>query len=147
MREKQLEILESLERFSFYTDSNFRIPFTGIRFGISPLIGFFPVAGDFVGLLLSVYVVLQAKRAGANNKLLFTMIRNAVIEFVVGLVPIAGDAFDMLYKANTRNTNLLRNFLYQELEIEPPKKLRIGMLILLSLGLLLLFWIIITILF
>ena len=43
------------------------------------------------------------------------MIYNMMIEFTVGLVPVLGDAFDAVFKANTRNTELLRRYLYSEL--------------------------------
>jgi len=42
-----------------------------------------------------------------------------LIEFTVGLIPILGDAFDAVFKANTRNTELLRRYLYSELGEEP----------------------------
>ena len=48
------------------------------------------------------------------------MLRNMVIDFLGGLLPVVGDAFDAVYKANTRNTRLLRNYLEKQLAIEPP---------------------------
>jgi len=45
--------LEWLDTFSYYTDSNIRVPFTKFRFGLSPLIGLNPGIGDFTGLALS----------------------------------------------------------------------------------------------
>ena len=39
---------------------------------------------------------------------------------VFGLLPVVGDAFDAIYKANTRNTRLLRNYLEKQLAVEPP---------------------------
>ena len=49
------------------------------------------------------------------------MIRNMLIEFAVGLIPVVGDAFDAVFKANARNTELLRRCLYGELG-EIPKQ-------------------------
>jgi hypothetical protein len=111
--------LERLDRFSYYTDSNIRIPFTRFRFGLSPLIGLIPVAGDFAGLILSLYVLYEARKIGANRKIQQKMIRNMLIEFIGGLLPVFGDAFDAIYKANTKNTELLRHYLYQQLGEEP----------------------------
>lgn len=48
------------------------------------------------------------------------MLRNMGIDFVGGLLPVVGDAFDAIYKANTRNTRLLRNYLEKQLAVEPP---------------------------
>ena len=50
------------------------------------------------------------------------MLRNMLIDFLGGLLPVVGDAFDAIYKANTRNTELLRNYLEKQLEVEPPPK-------------------------
>ena len=111
--------LKRLDRFSFWTDSNFRIPFTGFRFGLSPLIGLVPVIGDFVGLVLSLYVLREARRVGASRKVQTKMIINMLIEFLGGLIPIIGDAFDAIYKANTRNTELLRGWLHEQIETTP----------------------------
>ena len=114
--------LDRLDRFSYYTDSNIRVPFTNIRFGLSPLIGLIPVIGDFAGLILSLYILYEAKKVGADRSVKRKMIRNMLIEFFGGLLPIFGDAFDAVYKANTKNTRLLRNYLYRELGEEPPWK-------------------------
>ena len=113
------QTLSRLERFSYYTDNNIRIPFTNIRFGLSPLIGLLPVAGDFAGLILSLYVLYHARKVGADSSVQRKMIRNMLIEFTVGLIPVAGDAFDAVFKANTRNTKLLHSYLSRELGEEP----------------------------
>lgn len=114
--------LERLDRFSYWTDSNIRIPLIGFRFGLSPLIGLVPGIGDFAGLILSLYVYREAQKIGADRKVKRKIIQNMLIEFVVGLVPVIGDAFDAVFKANTRNTQLLRNYLYKELGEEPDQR-------------------------
>lgn len=120
--EEQRQALERLDRFSYWTDSNIRVPFTKFRFGLSPLIGLIPGIGDFAGLILSLYVLYEARKVGADGTVQRKMIRNMLIEFVGGLTPVLGDAFDAVYKANTKNTDLLRRYLYHELGEEPPKK-------------------------
>lgn len=120
-RERQARALARLDRFSYWTDSNFRVPFTSFRFGLSPLIGLVPVLGDFVGLVLSLYVLYEARRVKASRGVQLRMIRNMLIEFFGGLLPVIGDAFDAIYKANTRNTELLRIWLHQQLETTPNK--------------------------
>ena len=114
--------LDRLDRFSYYTDSNIRVPFTKFRFGLSPLIGLIPGIGDFAGLILSLYVLYEARKIGAPGKIQRKMIRVMLIEFIGGLIPVLGDAFDAVYKANTRNTELLRNYLYKQLGEEPEWK-------------------------
>ena len=117
---RQRAILARLDKFSRLTDSSIGIPFTRIRIGAEAVIGLLPVVGDAAGLVLSGYVLLEAQRAGASKAVKLQMLRNMGIDFIGGLVPVVGDAFDAVYKANTRNTRLLRNYLEKELAIEPP---------------------------
>jgi len=117
---RQRAILERLDRFSRFTDSNIAIPFTNIRIGAEAVIGLLPVVGDAAGLLLSGYVLVEAQRAGASKAVKLRMLRNMGIDLLGGLLPVVGDAFDAVYKANTRNTRLLRNYLEKALAVEPP---------------------------
>jgi len=57
---------------------------------------------------------------GASKDVKLSMLRNIGIDFLGGLLPLFGDAFDAVYKANTRNTRLLRNYLEEQLAVEPP---------------------------
>ncbi len=118
---RQRAILDRLDRFSRLMDSSIGLPFTRFRIGIEAIIGLLPVVGDMAGLILSGYVLVEAQRAGASKAVKLRMFRNMVIDFLGGLLPVVGgDAFDAVYKANTRNTRLLRNYLEKELAIEPP---------------------------
>lgn len=78
------------------------------------------MVGDVAGLLISSYVLVEAQRAGASKEVKLRVLRNMGIDFVGGLVPVVGDAFDAIYKANTRNTRLLRSYLEEQLAVEPP---------------------------
>jgi len=114
-RARQEATLKRLDRFSYWTDSNIRIPFTRFRLGLSPIIGLVPVLGDFVGLILSLYVLHEARQVQASKRVQRRMVRNMLIEFFGGLLPVIGDAFDAIFKANTRNTELLRAELIEQL--------------------------------
>ena len=114
--------LARLQRFSRWTDSRFRIPMTRIEVGAEALIGLIPGIGDLAGLLLASYVLVEAWRAGAPRRLLGRMASNMLIDGVGGLVPVAGDLFDIWFKANTRNTRLLEDWLRARLEPLPDRK-------------------------
>ncbi|WP_273208143.1 DUF4112 domain-containing protein [Marinobacter subterrani] len=134
---QQRAILARLDKFSQLTDSSIGIPFTNIRIGAEAIIGLVPGIGDLAGLVLAGYVLLEAQRAGASKAVKLRMLRNMGIDFAGGLLPVVGDAFDAIYKANTRNTRLLRNYLEQQLAPEPapppfPWKTLIGLSILLA---------------
>ena len=117
---QQRAVLERLDNFSRFTDSSISVPFTRLKIGIEAIIGLVPVVGDAAGLLLSGFVLLEAQRVGASKDIKLRMLRNMGIDFLGGLLPVFGDAFDALYKANTRNTGLLRNYLEEQLAVEPP---------------------------
>lgn len=117
---KQRAILKRLDKFSRFTDSSIGIPFTKFQIGAEAIIGLLPVIGDMAGLVLSCYVLVEAQRAGASRAVKLRMLRNMGIDFLGGLLPVFGDAFDAIYKANTRNTRLLKNYLEEQLEVEPP---------------------------
>ena len=111
--------LERLRRFARLTDSRFRIPFTSIRFGVEPLLGLVPVVGDLAGLALSGYVVLEARRVQAPGLLQLRMLGNGAVDALGGLIPFAGDVFDLWFKANDRNVELLTHYLEQQLGPPP----------------------------
>jgi hypothetical protein len=117
---QQRSVLKRLDNFSRFTDSSINVPFTRLKIGFDAIIGLVPVVGDIAGLLLSGYVLLEAQRVGASKDVKLSMLRNIGIDFLGGLLPLFGDAFDAVYKANTRNTRLLRNYLEEQLAVEPP---------------------------
>lgn len=88
-------------------DSRFRIPGTGIRFGLDAIIGLVPGVGDFAGAIASSYFIYEAARLGAPAPVLARMVTNVGLEALIGAIPILGDIFDVAFKANNRNMRLL----------------------------------------
>ncbi len=119
---EQRAILQRLDKFSRFTDSSIGLPFTRFKIGVEAIVGLIPGIGDLVGLAMSGYVLLEAQRAGASGEVKRRMMRNIAIDFVGGLVPVFGDAFDAVYKANTRNTRMLRDYLHAQLSVEEPPR-------------------------
>lgn len=108
MRTRDLERTRALAAL---LDAAVRIPGTNIRFGLDPLLGLIPGIGDLVGGGLSAYVMLLAARAGAPKAVLLRMLANVGIDALVGTVPLAGDLFDVAFKANVRNLALFHRFM------------------------------------
>jgi hypothetical protein len=88
-------------------DGAFEIPGTGVRFGLDPILGLAPGVGDVLSAAASVYIIYEARRLGASRRVLWLMGLNVLIDVLIGLVPVAGDAADVAYKANQRNLKLL----------------------------------------
>ena len=42
------------------------------------------------------------------------MLANVALEGTVGLIPIAGDAFDVMFRANIRNVRMLRRWMEKQ---------------------------------
>jgi hypothetical protein len=97
-------------------DSAAKIPGTGIRFGLDPILGLVPGLGDVAGAALACYLVLLAQRLGAPRSVLVRMLGNVAADTIGGTVPVLGDAFDVAFKSNTRNLALL------ERALELPEK-------------------------
>jgi hypothetical protein len=92
-------------------DTAFILPGTGIRFGVDAIIGLIPGIGDAVTTVMSLYIVREARALGAPRHLVARMLINVALDSVVGAVPLVGDAFDVMWRANRRNIALLRNHL------------------------------------
>ncbi|GAA3976786.1 DUF4112 domain-containing protein [Allohahella marinimesophila] len=120
----QRELLNHLNRVADTLDSQFRVPGIGLRFGWDSIIGVVPVVGDIAGAGLSLYLVARAIQIGASGEIIRKMLRNLLIEVAGGAVPIVGDAFDLVYKANNRNMRLLTNYL--EAKLNPPPEPKRG---------------------
>ena len=66
-----------------------------------------PGIGDAATTLISLYIVAEAWRLGVRKRTLARMIGNIVLDSIVGTVPVAGDLFDFIWKANLRNLRLI----------------------------------------
>ncbi|MGH8002843.1 MAG: DUF4112 domain-containing protein [Brasilonema sp.] len=103
--------LRRLRQLSQVLDRAITIPGTRLSVGLDPVLGLIPVGGDFLGVMLSAYIVLEAARLGAPVATLSRMVLNIIIDGLIGAIPIAGDLFDIGWKANEYNIRLLENHL------------------------------------
>jgi Domain of unknown function (DUF4112) len=99
--------LDRLRALTHVMDNAIVIPGTEIRFGLDPILGLLPGGGDLLGSVLSVYLVFECIRLGLPKATLGRMLSNVLVDTVVGTVPVAGDLFDVGWKANSRNLKLL----------------------------------------
>jgi hypothetical protein len=101
----------TLQKLEILLDEAFRIPFTGIRFGIDGIIGLIPGLGDVIAGLLSLIIPIAAWIRGVPYITLTRMAVNLGIGVLIGSIPILGDAFDIAFKPNRRNYQLLQRYL------------------------------------
>lgn len=105
---RAVEIEASLDQLSRWMDGVFRIPGVGWRFGLDALIGLIPGIGDTATSLVSFYVLVAGVRYRVPKITLLRMGVNIAIDYVLGSIPVVGDAFDMFWKSNQMNVELLR---------------------------------------
>jgi hypothetical protein len=92
-------------------DSAFRIPGTEVRVGLDPILGFLlPGLGDLLGSLPALLLVSLAMRQGVPTVVIFRMLLNIAMDSLVGAIPILGDAFDGVFRANQKNLELLERY-------------------------------------
>ena len=113
--------LARLETLAHLMDTAFVIPGINRRVGFDALIGLVPVIGDVAGMVISSFIVYEAKRLGAPRLLLARMGLNVAFDGLIGAVPVAGDLFDAAFKANRRNVRLLRRWLEQSGGLRPTE--------------------------
>jgi hypothetical protein len=106
--------LERLDALSRLLDIAFLVPGTNIRFGVEAILRLVPGVGDAAASALSCWVLYEAYRLNVPRLLLVRMIGNVVVEGMAGAVPIAGDLFDIRWRANRRNVGLLREYFERE---------------------------------
>jgi Domain of unknown function (DUF4112) len=102
--------LAQLDLLADLLDNKFRIPFTSFRFGLDAVIGLVPYAGDFAGLLISLWIMGITVKKGAGPILLLRMAGNVVLDSIAGTIPFVGDLFDLGFKSNRRNINMLKAY-------------------------------------
>ena len=105
-------------QFAELLDSKFRIPNTNIRFGIDPIIGLVPGIGDWIGGLGSLYFMVYAAVLEARVPVLLRMLFNILLDIIIGTIPLLGEIFDVGWKANLKNAELLEEHIHSPEQTE-----------------------------
>ena len=112
-QQRRVPQLRYVDTFSRVLDTKFRIPGTDVRFGLDFILGLVPGAGDVLSLGMSGTLVATMARHGASPRLVARMLFNVALDAIVGAIPVLGNIFDLVYKANYRNAQLMREY-YEE---------------------------------
>ncbi len=98
--------LRDIEKLARLMDSQFKIG--KFRFGLDPIINLFPILGDSITVIISLFIVFTMYKYGASGKLVIKMMLNVLIDAIVGAIPFLGWIFDFYFKANEKNILLLK---------------------------------------
>jgi hypothetical protein len=83
------------------------VPGTGIRIGLDGIVGLVPGLGDGATALLSLWFIWEGAQLGLPKRKLAHMLLNIGIDAAFGAVPVLGDVFDVVWKANRRNYRII----------------------------------------
>lgn len=108
---KNIAKINKLRRISKVLDNALTIPGTKISFGLDPILGLLPGGGDTITGGLSAYIVVEAARMGLPREILGQMVVNILLDSFAGTIPILGDLFDVGWKSNVKNIELLEKHL------------------------------------
>ena len=122
-------------RRSFLFLSPFAGPF-GFKFGLDGILGFIPLVGDFVTSFISLYIVLQAALLGCGPSVILRMGLNILVENLIDVLPLLGNVFDFIWKANNKNISLLEQHLSNPLQATYMSRLILGLVAFVILALL-----------
>ncbi len=97
------------EKLSWLLDNSIPLP-GGYRIGLDGFIGLIPGLGDFLSGLLASLIVIKANQLGLPRSVLLRMVINVLIDTGLGSLPLVGDLFDFVWKANQKNSELLAHY-------------------------------------
>lgn len=97
-------------------DDAVRVPGTNIRFGLDAVLGLLPGVGDATTGVMAAYAMVVAAKLGAPPVVIARMAVNVLIDVATGTIPVLGDIFDVGWKSNRKNVNLLERY-----QAEPQK--------------------------
>jgi hypothetical protein len=103
----QLLRLRRIRGLARLMDTALRIPGTRFSLGADSVLGLVPGIGDFGAAAVSLFIVNEARRLGVPKETLFKMLVNVGFDTVAGSVPVLGDVFDVYFKSNRRNLQLV----------------------------------------
>ncbi|MFC3850772.1 DUF4112 domain-containing protein [Corynebacterium hansenii] len=88
-------------------DDLIAIPGTNRRIGLDPIIGLIPGVGDAAGAVATAGLLIDGVRYRVPFIVLLRMAFNLLLDMTLGAIPVVGDAFDFLFRANIRNERLM----------------------------------------
>lgn len=104
---ERLARLRRMRGLARLMDTALRIPGTRVSLGADSVLGLVPGIGDFAAAAVSLVIVNEARRLGVPNDKLVRMLFNVGFDTVAGSVPVLGDVFDVYFKSNHRNLQLV----------------------------------------
>ncbi len=113
-----IRLERDLAKFANMMDSVVRIPFTKQGIGADAALSTIPIAGDIAGFVLTCYAVVKAKQIGVPQDKLNGVIKLAMMDAVVGFIPIVGTVFDIFIRPSRKVLNVVHDHIRTEYQIQ-----------------------------
>ena len=105
------KIRQRIEMLELLLERSFVIPGVRMPIGLDSIVGLVPVIGDFITAAMGAYIVWEARNLGVPKWKLWRMGGNILFDTAIGAIPVAGDAFDFLFRSNSRNLKIIKRHL------------------------------------
>ena len=116
-QQEVVRLERDLAKFANMMDSVVRIPFTKQGVGADAALSTIPVAGDVAGFVLTCYAIYKAKQIGVPQSKLTPVLRLAMMDAVVGFIPVAGTIFDVFIRPSRKALAIVHDHIREEYQI------------------------------
>lgn len=117
-QQEVIRLERDLAKFANMMDSVVRIPFTKQGVGADAALSTIPVAGDVAGFVLTCYAIHKAKQIGVPQHKLTPVMKLAVMDAVVGFIPIVGTVFDIFIRPSRKALDVVHQHIRDEYQIQ-----------------------------
>jgi hypothetical protein len=97
--------LAKVRRLAKLLDAEFEL--AGRKIGWDAIVGIVPIIGDLATAIVGAYPIYIARKHNLGKHVQARMALNLLIDWAVGEIPVIGDLFDVAFKANLKNADLL----------------------------------------
>jgi len=116
-QQEVVRLERDLAKFANMMDSVVRIPFTRQGIGADAALSTIPVAGDVAGFVLTCYAIYKAKQIGVPQSKLNPVMKLAMMDAVVGFIPVAGTVFDIFIRPSRKALAIVHEHIREEYQI------------------------------
>ena len=100
-----------VETLEFLLERSFTIPGINRPVGLDAIVGLVPVVGDVITALMGAYLIWEARNLGMPKWKIWRMVGNLGVDTALGAIPLVGDAFDIVFRSNSRNLKIIKRHL------------------------------------